>query len=134
MYASMKAAILAHSLQPGTKLPEDELAEVYAVSRTVVRSALQALATTGWCSWAQPGRVSRDAGGRGSGGGRGRGWPQRSPARGASWAARRAQGAMGLSAAVRGVGAAGACIGCGSAVFAIGADHFTVLEASGYVL
>ena len=44
IYASMKAAILAHSLQPGTKLPEDDLAEVYAVSRTVVRSALQALA------------------------------------------------------------------------------------------
>jgi len=44
MYASMKAAILAHSLQPGTKLPEDDLAEVYAVSRTVVRAALQALA------------------------------------------------------------------------------------------
>ena len=43
MYASMKAAILAHSLQPGTKLPEDDLAEVYAVSRTVVRAALQAL-------------------------------------------------------------------------------------------
>ncbi len=44
VYTSMKAAILAHSLQPGTRLPEDDLAEVYAVSRTVVRSALQALA------------------------------------------------------------------------------------------
>lgn len=44
MYASLKGAILAHSLLPGTKLPEDELAEVYEVSRTVVRSALQALA------------------------------------------------------------------------------------------
>jgi len=44
MYESLKAAILAHSLVPGTKLPEDELAEVYAVSRTVVRAALQALA------------------------------------------------------------------------------------------
>jgi DNA-binding GntR family transcriptional regulator len=44
IYESLKAAVLAHSLLPGTKLPEDELAEVYAVSRTVVRAALQALA------------------------------------------------------------------------------------------
>jgi len=43
LYESLKAAILAHSLGPGTKLPEDELADVYAVSRTVVRAALQAL-------------------------------------------------------------------------------------------
>lgn len=44
IYESLKSAILAHTLVPGTKLPEDELGEVYSVSRTVVRSALQALA------------------------------------------------------------------------------------------
>lgn len=44
IYAAIKQAILQHNLTPGTKLPEDELCEVYSVSRTVVRSALQALA------------------------------------------------------------------------------------------
>lgn len=44
LYESLKTAILAHSLLPGTKLPEDELADLYEVSRTVVRAALQALA------------------------------------------------------------------------------------------
>jgi DNA-binding GntR family transcriptional regulator len=44
VYEAIRTAILAHHLSPGTKLPEDELGEIYAVSRTVVRSALQALA------------------------------------------------------------------------------------------
>lgn len=44
IYDALKGAILAHTLLPGMKLPEDELGEVYSVSRTVVRAALQALA------------------------------------------------------------------------------------------
>ena len=44
VYLGLRDAILTHSLPPGTKLPEDELGEVYSVSRTVVRSALQSLA------------------------------------------------------------------------------------------
>ena len=44
IYDELKAAILAHSIAPGTKLPEDELGEVFSVSRTIVRAALQALA------------------------------------------------------------------------------------------
>jgi DNA-binding GntR family transcriptional regulator len=37
-------AIHEHRLQPGTKLSEDEVGEIFGVSRTVVRAALQALA------------------------------------------------------------------------------------------
>jgi DNA-binding GntR family transcriptional regulator len=44
VYDALRGAILAHNLTPGTKLPEDEIGEIYSVSRTVVRSALQALA------------------------------------------------------------------------------------------
>jgi DNA-binding GntR family transcriptional regulator len=44
VYDALRGAILAHNLPPGTKLPEDEIGEIYSVSRTVVRSALQALA------------------------------------------------------------------------------------------
>ncbi len=44
VYLALRDAILTHGLVPGTKLPEDELGEVYSVSRTIVRSALQALA------------------------------------------------------------------------------------------
>jgi DNA-binding GntR family transcriptional regulator len=44
VYVGLRDAILTHALSPGTKLPEDELGEVYSVSRTVVRSALQSLA------------------------------------------------------------------------------------------
>jgi DNA-binding GntR family transcriptional regulator len=44
IYDDLKSAILAHNIAPGTKLPEDELGEVYSVSRTLVRAALQALA------------------------------------------------------------------------------------------
>ena len=43
IYLGLRDAILTHALRPGTKLPEDELAEIYSVSRTIVRSALQAL-------------------------------------------------------------------------------------------
>jgi DNA-binding GntR family transcriptional regulator len=44
VYLGLREAILSHALGPGTKLPEDELGEVYSVSRTLVRAALQALA------------------------------------------------------------------------------------------
>ncbi len=44
VYEGLREAVVRHSLLPGTKLPEDELASIYAVSRAVVRSALQALA------------------------------------------------------------------------------------------
>lgn len=44
VYHSLKEAIVGHRLAPGTKLPEDELAAIYSVSRTVIRAALQALA------------------------------------------------------------------------------------------
>ncbi len=44
IYHGLRDAIVSHRLSPGTKLPEDELASIYAVSRTVIRSALQALA------------------------------------------------------------------------------------------
>ncbi|ALG91062.1 MAG: GntR family transcriptional regulator [Confluentimicrobium sp.] len=40
----LELAIHEHRLAPGTKLGEDEIGEIYGVSRTVVRSALQALA------------------------------------------------------------------------------------------
>jgi DNA-binding GntR family transcriptional regulator len=43
VYDALRQAILTHNLVPGTKLPEDEIGEVYSVSRTVVRAALQAL-------------------------------------------------------------------------------------------
>ena len=41
--ASLSLAIHEHRLLPGTKLGEDELSEIYSVSRTVVRTALQSL-------------------------------------------------------------------------------------------
>jgi len=44
IHSALLAAILDHRLQPGARLPEDELASLYGVSRTIVRSALQALA------------------------------------------------------------------------------------------
>src|ERR1700712_4163111 len=44
VYLGIRGAILGHSVTPGTKLPEDELGDIYSVSRTVVRAALQALA------------------------------------------------------------------------------------------
>jgi DNA-binding GntR family transcriptional regulator len=42
--ASLSRAIHEHRLAPGTKLGEDELADIYEVSRTIVRSSLQSLA------------------------------------------------------------------------------------------
>lgn len=40
---ALSLAIHEHKISPGTKLGEDELAEIYGVSRTVVRAALQTL-------------------------------------------------------------------------------------------
>ena len=40
-------AIIRHRLDPGAKLVEDEIAEAFGVSRTIVRTALQALAGDG---------------------------------------------------------------------------------------
>jgi len=40
----LSRAVHEHRLTPGTKLGEDELAEIYGVSRTIIRTALQALA------------------------------------------------------------------------------------------
>lgn len=44
VYDALYAAVLEHRLAPGTRLREEELAERFAVSRTVVRQALQRLA------------------------------------------------------------------------------------------
>jgi DNA-binding GntR family transcriptional regulator len=44
IYSALLAAILDHRLPPGARLPEDELGSLYGVSRTIVRTALQALA------------------------------------------------------------------------------------------
>lgn len=44
VYDALHEAIISRRLAPGTKLPEDELGSIFSVSRTVVRSALQALA------------------------------------------------------------------------------------------
>lgn len=41
---ALSLAIHEHRIAPGTKLGEDELGEIYGVSRTVVRAALQSLA------------------------------------------------------------------------------------------
>ena len=43
VYIGLRDAIVAHKIAPGSKLPEDELASIYGVSRTIVRAALQAL-------------------------------------------------------------------------------------------
>lgn len=42
--AALSFAIHEHRLAPGTKLGEDDLSEIYGVSRTMVRAALQSLA------------------------------------------------------------------------------------------
>ena len=47
MYDHLLAAIVEHDLAPGTKLPEDTLAETFGVSRTRVRKVLQQLAHEG---------------------------------------------------------------------------------------
>ena len=41
---ALALAIHEHRLAPSTKLGEDEIGEIYKVSRTVVRAALQSLA------------------------------------------------------------------------------------------
>ncbi len=41
---ALSRAIHEHRLAPGTKLGEDELSDIYGVSRTIVRTALQSLA------------------------------------------------------------------------------------------
>ena len=47
VFDGLHDAIIRHHLDPGAKLVEDEIAAVFAVSRTIVRSALQALARDG---------------------------------------------------------------------------------------
>ncbi|MDA9865078.1 GntR family transcriptional regulator [bacterium] len=42
--ASLARAIHEHRIVPGNKLGEDELAEIFGVSRTIIRTALQSLA------------------------------------------------------------------------------------------
>jgi DNA-binding GntR family transcriptional regulator len=42
--AGLQRAIFEHKIAPGTKLSEDEVGDIFGVSRTIVRSALQALA------------------------------------------------------------------------------------------
>ncbi len=44
LYRSVLDAIVEHRLPPGAKLTEEQLGAVFGVSRTIVRSALQALA------------------------------------------------------------------------------------------
>jgi DNA-binding GntR family transcriptional regulator len=44
LYRSVLEAIVEHRLPPGAKLTEEQLGAVFGVSRTIVRSALQALA------------------------------------------------------------------------------------------
>ena len=43
LFDKLELAIHEHRLAPGTKLGEDDIAEVYGVSRTIVRAALQSL-------------------------------------------------------------------------------------------
>ncbi|WP_237480996.1 GntR family transcriptional regulator [Lichenibacterium dinghuense] len=47
IHAAILLAVVEQRLPPGTKLPEDQLAAHFAVSRTLVRGALQALAGDG---------------------------------------------------------------------------------------
>ena len=44
LYQSVLEAVVEHRLPPGAKLTEEQLGAVFGVSRTIVRSALQALA------------------------------------------------------------------------------------------
>lgn len=43
IYEHLRAAIIGNHLEPGTKLPEDSLAEAFSISRTSVRKVLQRL-------------------------------------------------------------------------------------------
>lgn len=45
IYQALLSAIVEHQLPPGSKLPEEALAEVFGVSRTGIRKVLQRLAT-----------------------------------------------------------------------------------------
>lgn len=45
IYRALRLAIMEQALEPGTKLPEDTIGEQFGVSRTVVRRALEALAS-----------------------------------------------------------------------------------------
>ena len=47
IYASLRRAIIEQALKPGTKLPEDQIGEVFGVSRTGARAALIRLAAEG---------------------------------------------------------------------------------------
>ncbi len=47
VYEAIYAAVIDHRLAPGTRLREEELAETFAVSRTLVRQALHKLAQDG---------------------------------------------------------------------------------------
>ncbi len=47
VYEAIHAAVIDHRLAPGTRLPEEELARTFAVSRTLVRQALHRLAQEG---------------------------------------------------------------------------------------
>ena len=46
VYIGVERAILEQRVPPGTRLGENDLAEIYGVSRTIVRAGLQALAQT----------------------------------------------------------------------------------------
>ena len=43
IYIELQKAILSHNLLPGVKLSEDEVGDLFGASRTIVRTALQAL-------------------------------------------------------------------------------------------
>ena len=47
VYEQIHAAVIDHRLPPGARLREEELAEIFAVSRTLVRQALHRLAQDG---------------------------------------------------------------------------------------
>lgn len=47
IYTAVHQAVVEQRLQPGTKLPEDQLGSLFGASRTLVRSALQSLAKDG---------------------------------------------------------------------------------------
>lgn len=48
IYHALVATIVEHPLLPGSKLPEEALAEVFSVSRTAIRRVLQRLAFVQW--------------------------------------------------------------------------------------
>ncbi|WP_233836847.1 GntR family transcriptional regulator [Paraburkholderia sp. ZP32-5] len=54
---SIKQAIIGHQLQPGTKLREEHLSQIFGVSRTLVRPALLKLSQDGLVTL-EPGKVA----------------------------------------------------------------------------